>query len=497
MTILRENSKLIVVISVFVFLLVNLPSLITDKQLGDGDDRHNALMGLNLNYSGVISLNEVTDSDPDPSNYREPMPALSIATTATIYKIIFGEKISPEEYNEVNTPRILKMGNVFWGILCLAAVWAVTKYIAKSFYLGLVTTLATYYMFVSKSIVIDTLYSELQAAALLMLASWALVYAVESAKSKFFAISGLFIGLLSLTKAPFFYIVIGLFLLLVLVALIGRRKNFARNIVITFFAFLITVSPWMIRNYVHFGKFEITQRGGLILMIRANYDLMTPEEIKGSIFYWAPGWIRQEYLRKLLSWSFPSKDFELGGRLQRLNRGISEINKEAERSGKPEDAISYYHKARAERIMLRKHYLELGAENPEHLADIALQQKAMQIITTNPLRHLFMTIPFTWRGIWDLSFNHISREWSDSINLLLFVVLVFAMPLMAWRTRNPKWLALIILPIAMLAFYAFFTHNIVRYSRPAYPSEIVSIFLLGHYIVKLVFSSSQSRASDL
>jgi hypothetical protein len=482
MTLLQKNTKSIVIATVFIFLLVNLSSRITSKPLGDGDDRHNALMGINLSNSGVVSLSPTTDSNPDPSNYREPLPALGIATAAQIHKFIAGEPIGPEEYNDAESPRILKMINLFWGVLCLAAVWLVTEKIAKSFYLSLTATLATYYMFVSEAIVIDTLYSELQTAGLLMMASWALIASAESNKNKYFLLSGLFIGLLALTKAPFFYVFIALFLLFVFFALISHQKELFNKMGMLSFAFVITVSPWMIRNYQHFGKFEITQRGGVILLIRANYDLMTLEEVKGSIYYWAPGSIRQNVVKRL--WRFSAKDFELGGSMQRLNRDILAINKDAERSGAPEDAISYYHKARAERIRLRNYYLDIGAENPEHLADEALQQEALEIITENPLRHVFMTVPFAWRGIWDLSFDHIPREWSDALNFVLFVVFVFAMPLLAWQTRDPKWLAFIILPIAMWAFYAFFSHNIVRYTRPAYPSQIVSVFLLAHYLLR-------------
>jgi hypothetical protein len=338
MNFLQKNCKTILVTGVFIFFLLSLYPLITEKPLGDGDDRHNALMGLNLSQSGVISLNGENDTEPDPTNYREPVPAFSVAAATQIYKFFTAVEIGPEEYNEGGNPRILKMTNLFWGILCLAAVWLVIHQITKSFYLGLFATLATYYMFVSESIVIDTLYSELQAAALIMLASWTLLVSLETAKAPYFALTGMFIGLLSLTKAPFFYIFIALFLLSAVIVVYSRQYKLMKKIGLLLFAFIITVSPWMIRNYLHFQKFEITQRGGVILLIRANYDLMSPEEVKGSIFYWAPGWIRQNFVKKL--WRFSSKDFELGGSMQRLNRDILEINKEAERNGKPEDAIS-------------------------------------------------------------------------------------------------------------------------------------------------------------
>lgn len=490
---IREKHKTILVLLLFTYSLLTIYPLITNKPLGSGDDRHNALMAINLSEFGVISLSNNNDPNPEPSNYREPVPVISIALAIKIFKTFGGKDFGIEDFNSAENPKTLKLINLFWGTLCLAAVWLLTKKITQSFYLGLVTTFATYFLFVSQPIVIDTLYSELPAAALIILTSWAIVGSVDGRKNIYFVFSGFFVGLLSLTKAPVFYISIALFGFFFLPALFRNQQKLMKQIGLALFAFLITVLPWMIRNYVQFEKFEVTQRGGVVLLIRAKNDLMSPEEMKGSIFYWAPGWIRQEFIREI--WNFSRKDFELGGSMQRLNRDILEINKEAERNGMPEEAISFYHQARAERVKLRNYYSQLGAENPAHLADVALQREAIEIIVSNPLRHIVMTIPFTWRGIWDLSFRHLPAKLSDVLNFVLFVGLVVGMPLLAWRRKDSKLLAFILLPIAMLAFYAFFSHNIVRYTRPTYPSKIISLFILGHYLIKSRFVSSKGQTT--
>src|SRR5690606_711960 len=116
-------------------------------------------------------------------------------------------------------------------------------------------------------------------------------------------------------------------------------------------AFSAIVLPWMMRNYVTLGQFQLAERGGVVLLVRAVKDGMTAEEAKGTLYVWSPRRF-QPAIGRLLG--FSSSDLLRGGRLQRLNRTTQSDfyadDLAAEAAGMPEKAISYYRSARAERV---------------------------------------------------------------------------------------------------------------------------------------------------
>ncbi|MFT2657982.1 hypothetical protein, partial [Escherichia coli] len=69
-----------------------------------------------------------------------------------------------------------------------------------------------------------------------------------------------------------------------------------------------------------------------------------------------------------------------------------------EQEGRPEDAVSYYRRARAERVKLERELSEAQVPNAGVAADKLLQKRALELIESHPGRHLAATIPFLWRG---------------------------------------------------------------------------------------------------
>jgi hypothetical protein len=223
----------------------------------------------------------------------------------------------------------------------------------------------------------------------------------------------------------------------------------------------------MARNYYYFGSASITERSGLVLLMRALKNQMTWTEYIGSFYYWSDGLHRNTVRRAL---GFTSADLMKGGRLQRLNwhgEGDPQLAKEdwaAETAGEPEKALTYYTRARAERVQLTKELQAKGDPHPRSSADELLRKRAVQLILEHPLNHLLATVPLLWRGA--------------PVSAPLLAVL--AVVALVWRRRD---LLVYILPaMTMIAFYALLTHNEPRYNAPANPVVIVAAIVAMHVL---------------
>jgi hypothetical protein len=234
--------------------------------------------------------------------------------------------------------------------------------------------------------------------------------------------------------------------------------------------FCSVVLPWMYRNYEHFGTFQIVERGGAVLYMRAVKDGMSAEEYRGSFYVWAPGKL-QGLVGAVLG--FSDADLREGGRLQRLNReadsDFAERDLAAEHAGKPDDAVSYYRKARAERTRVQHELLARGVANPTVEADRMLQDEAVAVIRAHPGDHLLMTIPLLWRGA-----------------AVVFPVLCVGLAYGLIKRRTE--IAIFILPsMGMTLFYALFSHFIPRYGVATVPVTIViALFLASRAWQRLV-----------
>ena len=77
------------------------------------------------------------------------------------------------------------------------------------------------------------------------------------------------------------------------------------------------------------------------------------------------------------------------GRLRRLNSkrsaSFAARDLEAEKVCRPDDAISFYRAARAERVRFTKFFAEQGVEHPSNRADAELQRQAISQIMRTPV----------------------------------------------------------------------------------------------------------------
>jgi hypothetical protein len=439
-------------------------------------------MALNLERHGVISLDE--NPPLTPTNYREPAPVIVSAAGIKLIDAALGQA-PPEDYFHGERVRLLKYQNILWlGLLSLGAFWTL-RYFIGSFYLALLGTLLVNYPFSgshSESDLIDNLFTDIPAAAVLMLASLAVAVAVRGRSPIVCAVAGLLFGILTLIKAATLYVFVGTASVWACVYLLRQAAPFrvlVRDLAVMVVAFGCVVGPWMYRNYVLIGSAHIAQRAGVVAMYRAVYDQMTPEEYRGTFYVWAPPRLQGIIGRSL---GFSAADLDRNGRLQRINETGSEFAADdlaAERAGAPDRTLSYYRQARAERVKLEKELSKAGNPQPEIAADDLLKDRAMKIILEHPWRNLALTIAFLWRGA-----------------NFAFPALVIGL-LVAVRQRRYEFLVFAAPAFGTVMLYALFTHFIPRYDAPALSIAIVALCISVYYLLRAGGRTSGVSGSSL
>jgi hypothetical protein len=454
--------------------------MITDERI-DGDDLQTLKMAVNLRYHGVASL----DAEPPytPSMYREPLPVVTTAIAIALADAVLGNAGS-EAYLAGDRARLVKLQNLFWlALLCVSAFWA-TYLLTSSRLLGALAALLMNFDVIPlaevglRPLLVDTLMSEVSAAALLLAAGAFLVAAMRTRRVAHFAWAGLCFGMLALTKAAFLYVFVGFAVLFLAIAMIGVRKSpaIARlgPVAALAIAFAAVVVPWMGRNYVQLGEFQLAERGGVVLYLRALKNDMTPDEYRGAFYFWAPPPLQPAIGRIL---GFSSSDLQRGGRLQRLNRkpeaDFYRDDIAAWRNAKPEETITFIRRALAEQLLLER----LAAEGGESAqpADSVLQQRAISMIAENPARHLATTPLFLWRGAF-----------------FALPVLLAALVYAVWRRDYA--LGVFVLPgLGTIMFFGLLTHFLPRYSTPVVPMEVVTVVVLAWCAVSALWRAHAQR----
>jgi hypothetical protein len=432
-------------------------------------------MAVNLERHGVISMDEAPPFGP--TDYREPIPVFVNALGIKIMDGMIGP--APEDgYFSGERVKYLKYQNIGWlALLSIVAFWA-TLELTSSFPLGLLAVVLVNLPFAGGRFdegLVNDLYSEEPASAFLMLACTFLALGFTRRKLSLIVFAGLSFGVVTLVKAALLYVFVGVALLLPCFFVLEHYplRAAVRDWVVFVLAFFCVIAPWMYRNHVELGSFQLSQRAGVVLMYRALKDQMTPLEYKGSFYVWGPHSL-QRPLGKLLG--FTPADLRRGGRLQHINTSLdSDFAAEdiaAERAGRPDQTFTYYRQARAERTKIEMELDRAGHPQAELEGDDILKKHATTLILEHPWRHLALTIPFLWRGA-----------------TLVFPILVLALVLGVRRRRLD--LALFALPaFGLVMFYALFSHFIARYGVPAH--EVAAVVAIA--AVALRFLPKTNRA---
>ena len=425
---------------------------ITDAPI-QGDAASTARMAINLAHNGVIG--DAPGSPPAPTMYREPVPAVTAALGVILADAFMG-RAETDAYLSGTRAKYLKSHHLLWKAGAVCAAYFLTFVLTSSRAAALLAALVVG----THRPNIDNLLTELEAATLLMLGIALLIAGLSRRSLRIVLLAGICFGLLALTKAVFLYVFVG-FVLAVPLVLFALRDRGARPTTLATLAVLVigfggVTLPWMLRNQLQLGSFQISERGGLTLYIRAVKNEMTWDEYKGSFYAWSPGPLRK--LTGLIT-GFSPTDLDHGGRLQRFNRNMSD-DLAAELSGNPAAAISFYRIARAERVRLGARYEAAGHPAPARAADAQLAARAMEALEAHPFRHLATTLPFLWRGA--------------ALQIPVFLIaLIYSI-----RARHRGLLLAMIVAIFYIMIHALFTDFEPRYAITTLPLTAVAAIAL-------------------
>lgn len=470
------------------FIAISGSRIITDANIRS-DAAHNTLMAYNFFKHGILSMDSGDKSDINPTNYREPLVPFISSIFLYLHPGV-DKSIAYNNFLSGKYARYIKQVNIVWFFFLLLGVGILGFVVTESKLISFLSVFCGIYPVFGyfPSLEINTLLSELPASVLMI---WASIFFIKSFSNQnlgWVVFSGLFLGLLTLVKASFMYIFFAIFCFYVLFFIknCADSRRSLISIVLLSSSFFLVISPYMIRNKFHFDTFQITQRSGLILSLRAEMNLMELQEIR-AFFYWhGPTFFK--FLVNGSAFGFEHSNFSKGGKFERLNDDLD---------------LSFYKQARSEWLAARQLFWDKGHENTI-AADAFLKRKGLLMILENPWRHAAMTIPFLWRGMWcfssylpvyspDQYYRFIPFEILNMLSYIsLFAIFVFSVIKM-----KIKLFMFSVIPVSMLVFNAFFTQNLPRFSGPAVPFMLLSFLLLISYIVlffrKRLISSAESQ----
>ena len=224
-----------------------------------------------------------------PTMYREPIPP--IINAALIRVIEWNTALLTRDLHSGSRVQWLKYQNILWLLLLCGVVYTAVWRRTNSRTAGVIAVLpvqAIYFYSGMRSFGVDSLFTDIMAAAMLTSASFIFARGVVDASWKRMAVAGLLFGLLALTKAAFLPVFGGLVLTTPIIWVIARTpmKNWSRNggaLLVLAASFSLVVIPWLVRNYAYFSAFKISDRGGYRLYLsRSKNDQTWPERYGGA-----------------------------------------------------------------------------------------------------------------------------------------------------------------------------------------------------------------------
>ena len=448
--------------------------LINDHALG-GDASQNLRSALNLLQHGIYGEAELGDTVL-PGFRREPAPNFLLS----FYLGCLPTFVSGFDYlsfaKDPTLVMISKWINLGYVAALLSSIWLLVRRLVTPSVMAdsvalLLFCLVNYYFIKGQ---LNNLNTELPASICFVWLSLALVLADQSSSSIWIWIwiSGISFGLLTLTKASAAYI--GLFTIPMLaLCLAWKVKRLIRVLTLFSLGFALVVLPWVARNQIEFERPVIAQGGGDVLLIRSVFNTMSDLEFLHAFYSYAPKAIRDDLLGPSLD--LTQDDRECGGHLDRFNRGLV-CDQLALKEERFEDVRSFY---------------QIGKRALPRSLGLTREQKrgeAMNRILATPQRHLMISLPLAWRGVW--SFEKVSQWGGVLLNLMSFVALFLA-PLFGLLQQKPTWLYLSLAPASYFLFYAGFSHFLPRYSEPLIPLALVCLFLIAIQLIGKLFPASR------
>lgn len=452
-----NKGQITFVAALFSALIAIWTLQISEKPIG-GDGQFIVLAAVNLVHHGSFSRNA---AEPGIlTMYREPLPVFATAGAVAIADYAFAPA-EPSAYESGQRARWLKLQNVGWLALLCGAAFAIAFHLTASLAVATVISILSYAIFLYPALRysgVDSLGTEISAAALLMIASYCFALAAKHDTRAIICLAGALFGALALIKASALYIAFVLALLLIPLGM-RQRRSFSGALVTNALLFIAStfavVAPWMYRNWVQFDTFAISERGGLALNHRALFNEVNAVEYRGLFYVWSPSPLRDLAGRAL---GFTPEDLREGGSLSRLDaRVLAPENRAAVRAGRPQDATSIMAQSNAELAQARQAFQTLGyGQRAWVAADNLLRERAIERMLNNPQGALAVSFAAAWRG---------------GLLLLPLFTVIF---ILAWRRHRLDLIAFCLPAFGFTAFYILFSHFEPRYGAPMTPIAMLA-----------------------
>jgi 4-amino-4-deoxy-L-arabinose transferase-like glycosyltransferase len=248
------------------------------------------------------------------------------------------------------------------------------------------------------------------------------VLAWKRGNATWWALTGLSLGLLCLTRPSFVVLIPGVLLLIAAGSRLfdaKMRPSGWKSAAVFVTLVALTIGPWILRNHVSVGKWGLTEEyGSAVLIERFAYNDMNPMEFVTAFPYCTPG------LGDLLFDQVYGRDS--------MHRFVFHTRD------------SFFHVGRGRRDMLVS---EHGRLDPL-IRDIVRDE-----MRTSWWRHLLVSIPLAWCGLW--------AGWIVS---LVLVPLFACASVRAIRQREPVLLLYAAPAIMMLGLHAAVANHYTRYN---------------------------------
>lgn len=424
------------------------------------DASQNVKIAYRLVHTGSYTLSKSGEARKDMR--REPVPVLVISAFLLLHPSF--EHYKSRDLEKGDLTRTVKLVNVFWEFLAALFIFLLClelfhKPLVAA--VGGVFTLAISAMtFLSTKQVIDTLYTELPASALLLVASWCAVRFVGNQTSGWAISLGVALGLLALTKAVFLSIGIGFILLM---AFVERRElifgsgtlapwQVRRLYALLVLAFLATLTPWIVRNAISYGRPEmIAGRGEGILGLR----MMLAELPSLGLLYASSPPPLMDRLGPVLGYT--PADVQLGGKL-----GIILSHPEGQ---------------------WRSFENKKNAEGYDGTTEQWLRHKAVLSAINHPLVYLTSIGLFAYRGMWFMQPCGLAAQVDplgfyglSALFLLCLLGLFFGGLISGHKVLTATF------GLAVLAFilYSALSYGLPRFNAPLTPFVILAVFWTLH-----------------
>jgi len=475
----RKYNNKFIILHVILFVIITIliiSTVASDSTLEapTSDDTQYIIMGYNIQKYGTFSIDDSDIENPETTAYREPGFPAYLALCIKLHPIL--NSMSLDEMLDQGL-KILRYLQIPLIIITAFLAMYLAYIFTRNWLLAYIVLLLTGFSEVM-SIIANHLLSENLAALFIILCSLSLYKIYETKRIVYFILMGISLAVLTLTKAIFMYFIV--IVLIILIILLFKyawknKKKFITGIALFTVIYSVIVGGWMFRNYVHFNQWTIANKGGIVLYYRSKLDTMTTKEFMASFIYWLPG---ENLKEKLLDKFFDEEDYI------RLNKSMD--NEEG-----------YRRLVRNDLQNLIDSYRNQGYEEQDAnlYADRDLRKIAIKNIMNNPLRHIIISIPAAWIGLWVetgykvvlVNQNAFFIEFRSALFIPLILYACFFASAI-WSIIKKKWGILLFL-IPSLYLYlmnSFVTHGKERYNYPLIPILNISVILIIFFIINKI-----------